>query len=326
MSLMRRKMTPDLLAANRANAAKSLGPTSERGKLRSRLNALKHWGRSEGVRPHLAALGEDAADFDTVRRGLYRSLAPRDEFEAMLVDDMADIRWRLGRLIRAEAAAQGRHRLEKKLEQAERDAAYDAGKLHDLDRFILEGLGYFGLHDSPAKFDHILNFLKAIAIFVHEEGFCSEGVAYLQTIYGSSNEGARPREMIALYKKAAKEQQSQEPDAARLQSARKEFQGMLREEISWWEQRAAVYHQTRADLKAPRTDSEMLYAPGGPLNTVLCAEALERMFERKWFLLLRYREVCRVERELAAQEIQEESGEKSEAEATAVGAGGSQPA
>jgi len=316
MSLIRRKMTPDLLAANRANAAKSLGPSTARGKLHSRLNALKHWGRSEGVRPHLAALGEDAADFDTVRRGLYRSLAPRDEFEAMLVDDMADIRWRLGRLIRAEAAAQGRHRLEKKLEQAEKDAAYDAGKLHDLDRFILRGLGYFGLHDSPAKFDHIINFLKAIGIFVHEHGFCAEGAAYLQTIYGSGNEGERARSMIILYKKAAQEQQSKEPDAARLQSARREFQEILREEIAWWEQRAAIYHQTRADLKAPRTDSEMLYAPGGALNTVLCAEALERMFERKWFLLLRYREVCRVEREQEGREIQEDSGQKSGADAT----------
>jgi hypothetical protein len=42
MSLVKRHMTEAALAANRANAKKSTGPRTRRGKLHSRQNALKH--------------------------------------------------------------------------------------------------------------------------------------------------------------------------------------------------------------------------------------------------------------------------------------------
>ena len=52
------------LAARRANAQRSTGPRTERGKARSRLNALKHGGRSTRMAGYLEKLGIDP-------RGLY---------------------------------------------------------------------------------------------------------------------------------------------------------------------------------------------------------------------------------------------------------------
>jgi hypothetical protein len=91
MKLIERTVTPAMAEANRANSFKSTGPVTERGLLVSRRNALKHWGRAETIRPLLLALNEEPEEFDRVRDALCRALAPRDEFEAIIVDDMADL-------------------------------------------------------------------------------------------------------------------------------------------------------------------------------------------------------------------------------------------
>ena len=83
--------SPATLAANRANSLKSTGPVTEQGVAISRRNALKHWGRAETLRPLLVALEEDPEEFNGVRDALYQALTPRDAFEEMIVDDMADI-------------------------------------------------------------------------------------------------------------------------------------------------------------------------------------------------------------------------------------------
>jgi hypothetical protein len=84
-----------------------------------RANAGKHWGRAETIRELMPALGESAADFNQMRDGLYQALAPRDAFEEMVVDDMAEIHWRLRRMIRGEVAEQARGRREQMRRQDE---------------------------------------------------------------------------------------------------------------------------------------------------------------------------------------------------------------
>ena len=61
-------MTPAKLAANRANALKSTGPRTARGKAHVTLNALRHGGRCRAstFREQLAGNGEDAALYDWI--------------------------------------------------------------------------------------------------------------------------------------------------------------------------------------------------------------------------------------------------------------------
>ena len=94
MAVMHKGNSPATLEANRANSLKSTGPNTERGQQASRRNALKHWQRADIIRPSLAALDEDPEEFARTRDSLYRALAPRDEFEEIIMDDMADVRWR----------------------------------------------------------------------------------------------------------------------------------------------------------------------------------------------------------------------------------------
>jgi hypothetical protein len=287
MGLTKRNVTPKMLAANRANGRKSSGPVTALGKIQSRRNALKHWGRAETIRDLMPALGEDPAEFDKVRRGLYRSLAPRDDFEVLLVDDMADIHWRLRRMIRAEAAAQATRRREQLALRDEEEAKNNAGRMHDLEPFTISDLGLAGLKDSPPKFARILQILKALQTYVEGIGFAGEYVVYLQTVYGPNNPGLRGRHLILEYKRFCEQEST--ADAATREANRAAFLQDLAAEIAWFEERAARDREARAELEIPRREAELLNAGRDPAKLVHYHEALEACFERKWKLLERHR-------------------------------------
>ena len=279
-----------MLAANRANARKSRGPVTALGKMLSRGNAAKHWGRAETIRDLMSALGEDPAEFERLRDDLYRALAPREDFEMLLVDDMADIHWRLRRMIRAEAAAQATHRREQQALREAEDANREAGRLNELEPYIISTLGLAGLQDSPPKFARILQILRALELFIQGEGFAGEGIVYLKTVYGPNNPGLRGRHLINEYHQLSEEQKS--ADAAAREAARETHRAFLDElkaDIAWFDERAARDRQARIDLEVPRTEAELLKAEYDPAKLVYYHETLERRFERKWKLLRRHR-------------------------------------
>jgi hypothetical protein len=78
----------------RVNGAKSRGPTTQKGKNRSRLNALKH-GRY--ARLDVILSNEDPEALEQVLRVYEDRLAPRDNLELRLVRELAGIDWRLTR-------------------------------------------------------------------------------------------------------------------------------------------------------------------------------------------------------------------------------------
>ncbi len=109
-------MTPATLAANRANAEKSTGPRSAAGKARARRNALRH-GRhaaNQATRQTMLALGEDPEEFESLYQSLLGAYEPADPLWAQLVEDLAGLYWRRGRLERARDAL-----LREKTEQRE---------------------------------------------------------------------------------------------------------------------------------------------------------------------------------------------------------------
>ena len=91
--------TPKQIEANRRNAQKSTGPTSDAGKQRSRMNALKH-----GLGSIHAPLGhEDPTEFHEMRAGVIETYQPANTQELQLVDAIASAWFRLQRAGRFEA-------------------------------------------------------------------------------------------------------------------------------------------------------------------------------------------------------------------------------
>lgn len=93
--------TAQRIEANRLNARKSTGPRSTEGKRRSSKNALKH-----GIlvsEPVLQGI-ERAEDWVVHRSGIFESLSPVGYLEQVLVERVALLLWRLGRIARYETA------------------------------------------------------------------------------------------------------------------------------------------------------------------------------------------------------------------------------
>ncbi len=92
--------TKNQIRANRANAKKSTGPRTQKGKARSSQNALKH-----GLLANDAVLpGEDPADFDRHLTSFEDTYLPRNRVEKEIVRQIADVAWRMQRLSRIETA------------------------------------------------------------------------------------------------------------------------------------------------------------------------------------------------------------------------------
>ena len=88
------------IRANQINAMKSTGPKTEAGKAVSASNALRH-----GLTARQIVLaGEDPAEFEALREDLTREIAPITAMEALLVDRLAQLFWRLRRVAKFEAA------------------------------------------------------------------------------------------------------------------------------------------------------------------------------------------------------------------------------
>jgi hypothetical protein len=84
----------------RLNGAKSHGPKTPEGRARSALNSTRH-----GLTSARTLLNtESEAEFQTFRASYFRELAPRNQLEADLVEQLVAARWRLQRISSIETA------------------------------------------------------------------------------------------------------------------------------------------------------------------------------------------------------------------------------
>src|SRR5436305_3355132 len=81
------------IEANRRNARRSTGPTSEEGKLRSRQNAVRHGLTAETV---IGAL-EDAEDYKAFQAAVVADYDAQSAVERELVLRLASLLWRIRR-------------------------------------------------------------------------------------------------------------------------------------------------------------------------------------------------------------------------------------
>jgi hypothetical protein len=298
MALIRREMNEGMAAASRQNGAKSRGPATVRGRSITRFNAAKHWGRAEVMRTLLPALGEHEEEFESFRRGLYDSLQPEDAFEAILIDDMADIHWRLRRMLRGEAALLAKQRREAMARLDEQEAAQQSGRLRTVEPSVAEIAGLVGLDDSAPKFIRILEWLNLIGRELQQQGATPEGQLLLKKIYGP-NPGSRGGNLLTLYQKAVKLGEKRDSESAQQYEAA--LHSLLQQEIAWFKECQARERLARDELRAPRIEAAMLEGEFDPIKWIFYQEGMERRFERKWRLLMKHR----ARRRRAARELLE---------------------
>jgi hypothetical protein len=89
------------IAASRANGAKSRGPVTAEGKMRSSQNALKHGLASATI----VLTTEDWPNYLACRDAYIRRFQPADDIELDLVEEMVAARWRQQRMWAVESAA-----------------------------------------------------------------------------------------------------------------------------------------------------------------------------------------------------------------------------
>ena len=85
--------TEKQIQANRANAKRSTGPTTEKGKQASSQNALRHGLLSSCV----VLKAESVPVFDALMNSLIEEFQPQSENELALLESMAVARWKLTR-------------------------------------------------------------------------------------------------------------------------------------------------------------------------------------------------------------------------------------
>ena len=95
--------TEKQIAANRQNAQKSTGPQTERGKRRSRRNAIRHGLMAETIVDVL----EDAAAYKALQRAIHTDYRPKSNFELELVGRLVSLLWRLRRAVAIESGLLG---------------------------------------------------------------------------------------------------------------------------------------------------------------------------------------------------------------------------
>src|SRR6516225_12329936 len=87
------------IEANRRNALKSTGPTTDEGKERSRCNAVRHGLTAETIIADL----EDAADYQAFEAAVIADYDAQTAVERELVLRLASVLWRLRRAIGIES-------------------------------------------------------------------------------------------------------------------------------------------------------------------------------------------------------------------------------
>ena len=91
--------TPNRTEINRNNAQHSTGPTTEAGKRRSSLNALKH-----GLTGQLRFMSDEVlAAYEAHVKSFHDEYEPQGATEEHLVQSLIDVSWRLNRIAELEA-------------------------------------------------------------------------------------------------------------------------------------------------------------------------------------------------------------------------------
>jgi len=299
-------LTEAKLAANRANAQRSTGPSTPEGKSRASRNSLKHGCYAEASRETMLALGEDPEEFAQLHEELMEAYPPPDAMARGLVEDLAKLYWRQRRW---ERASDGLLRAERKHWELEQEArAQD--KAHDASTITHEDFKLYGLRyrpHSPGKYAKLISLLEMLRERAERRDFAEDLSSIFELIYGD-----RPlwrAEMIwflwrVLYN--AQYTGKQLPETV-CELLKKE----LEEEIAFLRGWAERCEPAQEELAPAERDARLM--PFNPqwLWMMQQGNALDRAIDRKIRLLLAYKR--KKEAEDGKGERGQGTGKKSEA-------------
>ena len=283
--------TPALLAGNRRNAQLATGPSTPAGKENSSRNSRKHGlfaRQGEDFRASLAALGENAEEFDRVYQGLLRAYQPADPLWARQVEDLARLYWRRARLDRAKAGLI-LHQQEKREQERQKEVMEDNRFTIDTFDVAVATGGMWRMPDSEAKYQAVLSHLQMIRAIVENQQFDESGKVFLRYLYGRepSWRGAkiqRDFEALADPKPGAILDRTL-PLATLRQDLSEEIE-YVRQQLAWWKTK-------NAPPSAAARDAAL--APEGKQWALILREErdLDRAIDRKVKILLSLRRVRR---------------------------------
>jgi hypothetical protein len=297
------QLTPELLAAKRANARLSTGPRTPPGKQNSKLNALKHGAYATLESQTMLALGEDPEEFDNLKQELMTTHGPGDALWGRQIDDLAKLYWRRRRLERAQQglmrrALQAVEDWQHRRQQEIAGATFDPSQSQAIDAEMVEP------SDPGARLRMLLSFLGVIREQVKQRTFKARQASEIETLY-RDDVGWRQVRLLGLLRlfnehfgPGAGRRDPEPEETSRKQSETPEpadepqYQELLRlldEEIAHVQEEFEYAEKMNEEKAAIERDAAL--APVGETwNTMVRQEgALDRSIDRKVRILLALR-------------------------------------
>jgi hypothetical protein len=299
-------LTPQLLAAARANARHSTGPRSPAAKQNSKLNALKHgvYLSPENQRQAMQALGEDPEKFEALTEELRSAFPPGDALFEKQIEDLAWLYWRRERSERMLSGLR-RRALEEIEERQRRRRQEMAAVTFDPSRHELLNWNLPSSEDRGVTLRLRLSYLGVIRDEAKQGIHRQRHGTVLESIY-PAGKGWRPQLIYALWyrfwkaeetaEKAAKDphyvdclralKQWQEPPG---EAEQQELMKLLEEEIAAVEEELA--DEEKANQERVAIERDACLAPQGQTWNMLVRQegSLDRSIDRKVRILLKLR-------------------------------------
>ncbi len=253
------------------------GPRTQRGKQKSKSNALKH-----GIFSKVVLLkDEPQAEFDSLLRGLRNDFKPEGTLEGVLVENLATSLWRKRRLLIAEGA---------EIRKGTEFLIFAYAKRQDGDAnllFELESPGLLSGAENPVVLKKCLELLEILEERIEKDGFNEQNDKPILTqLYGNSalvdKVAITPAILYSCctMKASSNESGSQDDESPSPASLRSMFFKILHKEID----RLKRFGEQQALIDSNRIEIESLRAsvPDAPqLDRLLRYEAiLQRDFDR----------------------------------------------
>lgn len=268
-----------MVEANRANSLKCTGPVTDVGKVNARLNAVKHGITSLFGGLALPQLGEFRQDLNDLREQLQTCFNPKDYFEMLLLRQMAENRWRRRRVVRAESGLLAAQRLQFEFEYGQKLAGEGRSPDATGEARLTAASGLVALPDSPAKFNLILQCLRAAQEAVRREGFGDEGLRRFEAVYGP-DPGLAGAILLANYRQFREAGQEAVEDASPDTSSRQVFLDMLAAEIACFEKLLELHETGTVDVAQAQAEGQNALSESDTRRFTRYEAFLDRQFER----------------------------------------------